>query len=80
MITKKQNKKRQGKFKLNNIYYRKTDELEEVKQEPETLNTVADERELKTKLAELEKELALSDEEFEKRLIERLKKGKFRIH
>jgi hypothetical protein len=30
---------------------------------------------LKKKLEELEKELALSDEEFEKRLIERLKKG-----
>lgn len=35
-----------------------------------------EEKELKKKLEELEKELALSDEEFEKRLIERLKKGK----
>lgn len=39
------------------------------------MDTNAEERELKNKLLELEKELALSDEEFERRLIERLKKG-----
>jgi predicted nuclease with TOPRIM domain len=39
------------------------------------MDAQAEEKELKNKLQELEKELALSDEEFERRLIERLKKG-----
>ena len=60
-------------YKLNN--FREVDEQEEVKHETENLSTVNEEKELKTKLDELEKELNLSDEEFEKRLIERLKKG-----
>ncbi|CAI2364897.1 unnamed protein product [Moneuplotes crassus] len=43
-------------------------------QEVEHSNTVEEEKELKQKLQELEKELDLTDEEFENRLIERLKK------
>ena len=45
----------------------------------ENFDTTSEEKELKNKLEELEKELSLSDEEFEKRLIERLKKGKILI-